>query len=547
MAKKTKIIIIVLVAFSIAGFFLYKNKDTKVTYLTEKVKRGQLIQTVEATGVVESANKISLNFKTTGRVSEVKVKLGDNVQTGQILASLEARALRSRIADAQASLQQAQANYDKVKAGASIQDVSVSENNLREKETALIASQNDLENLLSKKETELKSLKSTLLITLNNEIVIAEGSMETVNNILANSDAQETLGSSNPQYLIKALNSQEAANAATDSSRLAIFALETTNSDEQIITAADNLVSVLDQVKVSLQDTLNVLENTPTSYNLSETELDTFKSSIKAEQVKNNTSRINVNTSLSNFSNKKAVYEELVSSAEDAVNKAEKALAVAQSQLDLKKAPAREFDLRLYEAQIKQAQANLSLAQSNFEDTIIKAPSTGVITKINYKVGEQSSLAEPALEMISEANFEIKVDIPESDIAKVQVGQKADITLDAFGDERIFGGTVTFIEPAETNIQDVVYYKVTVQFKDKDQVKSGMTANLTIITASKEDVLIIPLRAIKQRADTKFVEVLENNLPAEKKVEVGLKGDSGIEIVSGVNENEEVIISEVKK
>ena len=144
--------------------------------------------------------------------------------------------------------------------------------------------------------------------------------------------------------------------------------------------------------------------------------------------------------------------------------------------------------------------------------------------------------------MIGKSELEIEVDIPESDIAKIKVGQNTEITLDSFGDDKVFRGTVTFIDPAETIIQDVVYYQVKVQFSDgKDNVKPGMTANVIIKTKEKSDVLKVPIRAVKQKNGNKIVQILVDKKVQEKQVTTGLRGDEFIEIVSGLEPGREVI------
>jgi macrolide-specific efflux system membrane fusion protein len=86
---------------------------------------------------------------------------------------------------------------------------------------------------------------------------------------------------------------------------------------------------------------------------------------------------------------------------------------------------------------------------------------------------------------------------------------------------------------------------VTVGFNTKDEkIKSGMTANLTILTNNKDNVLVVPSRAVSARGDTRYVQVLQDDKSVEKEVQVGLKGDDGLwEISSGLNAGEKVIIS----
>jgi multidrug efflux pump subunit AcrA (membrane-fusion protein) len=148
--------------------------------------------------------------------------------------------------------------------------------------------------------------------------------------------------------------------------------------------------------------------------------------------------------------------------------------------------------------------------------------------------------------ILGENNFEIEVLISESDIAKVSKDDQTKITLDAYGDDVEFQGKVFFIEPAETVIQNVIYYKVIVNFDPGEQnVKSGMTANVLLTTNEKNDILVIPARAIIDRnSDNKTVKVFENNEVIEKQVNLGLEGDNGlVEIISGLKDADNIITS----
>jgi len=155
--------------------------------------------------------------------------------------------------------------------------------------------------------------------------------------------------------------------------------------------------------------------------------------------------------------------------------------------------------------------------------------------------------------MLANNNFEIEVDISESDINKIKIGDETTVTVDAFSDDLVFSGKVVFIEPAQTLAQDVVYYRVKIEFTELNKIntdlasrglalKSGMTTNLIITTDKRETVLQVPARAIIEKDGQKIVRVLENQKIREAVVSTGLRGDEGlIEILSGLHEGEEVI------
>jgi len=127
-------------------------------------------------------------------------------------------------------------------------------------------------------------------------------------------------------------------------------------------------------------------------------------------------------------------------------------------------------------------------------------------------------------------------------VGKVSQQDPTEITLDAFPDYK-FLGKVIKIDPAETIIQGVVYYKVTVGFDEPDKrMKSGMTANVDIITETKENVLAVPQGAVLAKDGQKMVRILEGKDIKEVKVETGIRGSRGeIEILSGLKKGDRVI------
>jgi multidrug efflux pump subunit AcrA (membrane-fusion protein) len=119
------------------------------------------------------------------------------------------------------------------------------------------------------------------------------------------------------------------------------------------------------------------------------------------------------------------------------------------------------------------------------------------------------------------------------------------MTIDSFSLDKIFNGKIIAIDPAETVVQGVIYYKTTVQFdQNYPDIKSGMTANMDILASTKENVLMVSPQAVQYRDNKPFVRVLENNKPVEKKVTLGLEGNQKIEITGGLNSGEQVILYE---
>ena len=192
--KKKILIPSVIVVFIIATAVVVASRKSKPEYVTAPVGIGSVIQSVDATGVVSSAEDIELNFKTTGLISSIYVKKADKVSAGKILAALDAGALNSRVADARGELLEAEANIKKVLAGSTPEDVKISEITVEQKKQNLNSAQNNLDNLKSQRDIELQNLKNTAIVTFNNELIDGESAMETVDQTLDSADAQETMG-----------------------------------------------------------------------------------------------------------------------------------------------------------------------------------------------------------------------------------------------------------------------------------------------------------------------------------------------------------------
>ena len=154
------------------------------------------------------------------------------------------------------------------------------------------------------------------------------------------------------------------------------------------------------------------------------------------------------------------------------------------------------------------------------------------------------------ISLISESEFEIEARVPEADIAAVKIGDFAQVTLDAYGNDVVFEARVVAIDPAETIVEGVATYKTTFAFLVKDaRVRSGMTANIDVVTDRREGVVVVPRRAVITRGDEAFVRIMNSaGVVGEVKVKIGLVGSDGnAEIIGGIREGDAAVISSLIK
>jgi HlyD family secretion protein len=157
--------------------------------------------------------------------------------------------------------------------------------------------------------------------------------------------------------------------------------------------------------------------------------------------------------------------------------------------------------LKLAEAAVKQAAAALEAAELDLKYTVIRSPVDGVVISRQVEVGQRISatFSIPTLFLIAEDVTKMQVDtnVSEADIGGVTEGKEAAFTVDAYPGE-MFQGKVRQVRNAPINIQNVVTYDVVVEVENPNfRLKPGMTANVSIVVARRDDVLKLPNAALR--------------------------------------------------
>ncbi|MCE9642878.1 MAG: efflux RND transporter periplasmic adaptor subunit [Candidatus Andersenbacteria bacterium] len=226
----------------------------------------------------------------------------------------------------------------------------------------------------------------------------------------------------------------------------------------------------------------------------------------------------------------------LQASVKQAESSAESQVASAQVSQTLKSSTINASgDLSVNQAQLGYQNAVLS-------KTILRSPVSGVLSSVDVHVGEYASPAKASATLLSSA-LKITASVSEKDIASIQVGQHANITIDALGSQ-VFDATVTSIDPAATIDSGVASYGITLEFVKQDAaIISGMTANIAIPVAEKKNVLAVPSDAVFSNGDAYFVNIPDGEHSSHQQpVQVGIRGTNGYdEIVSGVSSGESVL------
>jgi len=194
--------------------------------------------------------------------------------------------------------------------------------------------------------------------------------------------------------------------------------------------------------------------------------------------------------------------------------------------------------------QIKLSEINLELAKLDMDSSVIRAPYNGIVLSSIYKEGQYASPGINAISIIS-SDFIIKTDVNEIDIVNLQIGQDADIKLDAYY-ENEFSGKIIKISPISSNIGGVVSFELTVKPEAGNipELLYGLSASLTITTSGVEDVLFVPIQSVYEEDGKSYVDLVAEDAVTEKKeVTTGMFNYDFIEIKSGLNEGDVILIS----
>lgn len=217
-----------------------------------------------------------------------------------------------------------------------------------------------------------------------------------------------------------------------------------------------------------------------------------------------------------------------------------------------------EAKYKVQEKAITQAQTALSSAWYSYQQSAptIVAPISGTVTGLSLQPGSVitaqtnssgGSSSQRIASVKTDASPTVSLNITQIDAPKVKAGQKATLTFDAFPN-KTFTGVVVSIDTIGSQNSGVTTYPAIIKLDSPlDGLLPNMSASANIITATKDNVLLVPTTAIQTQNESSFVQVMKNNQVTEVPVEVGLTSDSLAEIVSGISEGDTIVTSVINK
>jgi HlyD family secretion protein len=246
-----------------------------------------------------------------------------------------------------------------------------------------------------------------------------------------------------------------------------------------------------------------------------------------------------VETAKANLSNANANLERQRVALADSQSKLTRARELTAKQLttkvDLENAEvavkSAEAQLKSTESQIVQARAAVNKAEVDLDHTVITAPIDGIVIKRSVDKGQTvaASMSAPELVIIAAdlTQMQVNANIDESEVGRMRPGQLVTFRVDAYPTE-IFHGTVKQVRLNPQTVQNVVTYSTVIDVPNQDyKLKPGMTANVTIEVARRENVLRIPNAALRFRPTKDIFDALHQAVPPELERGFGRGGRNG--------------------
>lgn len=499
-----------------------------------EVERRSLVESISATGTVVSAESKSVTIPVTGvEVTEVKVAVGDTVNAGDILCIMDTTDLEENLANAKL-------NYEAAQKKSEI-EIASAQRSLSEAETSRTieverANQDeaDAQNDYLKSVTDVEEAEDDYqeaqqtTISKNAEYELAQQKMEDAKSDMeklasgaGKSSGYEATFAQEAEAFKKALG-QSLSEDKFDTSQIYITNANLAQALEEVVKDdADKaaVASILEQYKgtlLGLQGEYKKAIKADKAYQEAQADYQQLQQEVSSWQQKYNTAKQSESSleaayeqSINTSESKQDAYTQKKRNSEDAVRNNDSSISnktdnLTSAQINATTSGLNEKQqIRKYEEQI--------------EDCTVKAPISGVITSLGIESGDTYNGAEIAL--IENTNaYEIETEIDEYDINKIKEGQKVVIKTNGTGDTEMEGTVISVAPRASSSAagngtsSTTVTYKVTISVDSEDaQIRMDMTAKLSIIIDSRENVLTVPYDAVQEDEDGSFyVEVQED-------------------------------------
>lgn len=513
---------------------------------------GDLTSGISASGRLLPRQETEMAFSVAGQVERVYVQIGDQVKTGDMLARMHSDDLRRAVESAEQNLAIQEANLARLQRGPDEKELATarafvadaqaylddllagpSEEELALAQAAFDSAQAKLADLLAGPSKEELAQAQAALLSARTALRVAEDRNKALANrlVVAQQDiknAETAIGSARKVYNTLIGDDWRAADSYGPYSLEGLL-VKKAGIDYDVAVATYNLT------KVSINDS---------AYRSAQAQLARAEAAWAA-LTKEKT--VQIAAAESQVAHAKANLTALTEEKTAQIAGARAQLAQAKANLAELLDGASQEQLTIAQARVELALISIEEAQENLANAVLVAPFDGVVTNVYVTVGEWVSYG-PAVELVNTNSLQVVLDVDEVDIARIQVGQLAAITLEAWPDQELTAEVMSIAEKAKISAEIVTYEVHLTLAANNLAIRTGMTVNADLVTAHRENVLLVPNWAIitDLKADKHYVYLIQNGKSRKVEIAPGLCDHSYTEIISGLKEGDRLSIVETE-
>lgn len=476
---------LVLGAAILGGTIVYAQAGkVTTTYRTALVTYGTITQSIGMAGNLTPVNEADLNFASAGTVQNLYVQVGQAVGAGTPLATLDSTLLSAQLQQAQATLSSAEAKLSQDQAGPTGQSLTSAQNSV-----------------------------ASALVAMNN--------------------AQTSLADT------QAINAQAVAAAQAP-----VTAAQAPVTADQALVAQDNTTLTADKLTMAT-DCAGSPPAPPSSTCTTDTNaVAADQSKLAADQATLTHDQATLTAAQTNLAAATAKAQQSNDQAAAQLASMQQQYSAAKSSLSAQQTSTSPQTIQMDDAQISIDQVNVNSAQHQLDGATLTSPIPGIVSQVNIKVGQSvtGGGATYAIVIFSPGSYDLTGTVSDSQVNLVAVGQAVQVT--PAGSTQALLGKITAIAPAATVSSGVATFAVTAQLTDtSNSIRPGISASASIVINQVVHVLTVPTSAVHTTAAGSTVTVLQNKQPKSVPVQTGASDPTRIEITSGLQINEVVVIA----
>ena len=530
--KKLPVLAVALLAIGGGGYALYSRRGEavpEIEYRYEKVGKGDVASSISATGLLVPLTTVEVKSRAGGEIVRLAVDEGSRVKKGDLLAVINPNDTRALYEQANADLTSADARATQAGQNVELQR-RTSANDIRDAQVALQLAG-----------TRLARTK----IEAGRAPKVSDAALRS-----AQADYESSVAAYNRLVNVTIPQQRRAAEISLQQTKT------TTDTAQATVTRNTDLLAkgfISQQVFDTAQA---ALANQRAAYETAQQTNRTLEADLAAQRE---TARLNRESAAATLRSARANLAQGPLSL-NAVDEARRNVRAAEVALRRAQDNRRQIEVRASDAVAARAATVRSRvaadnAKFQLDQTNIVAPRDGVIVA---KIVEEGTILPPALsnfaagtsifQLADTTQLYVECGVDEADISDVKAGQRVKIGAEAFPGQFV-DGTVERVNPAAKTDQNITSIKVRVRVKPgfKLDLLPGMNATCEFITQEKRGVLTVPSQAIQNEAGKAYVRVksADPTKPERREVQLGVEGNEGYEVLSGLKEGEEVVTAEI--